>query len=213
MKLKPWREIITPHDTVLQGTFLSSTFAADLSKVAAKTAPDEYQDPVLFFERTFITEGIDLLLNTVIKRLSGKGGDPVVQLQTAFGGGKTHAMLAVYHLSRGEAPAKKLLGIPALLDKARITTLPRANVAVLDGNAMSPSEPRKRGSVKVNTLWGEMAFQLGGEEGYQLLAKADQEGTSPGKEILAALFTKFAPCVILMDETVAYIRQFEEHKT
>lgn len=213
MKLKPWREIITPHDTVLQGTFLPSTFAADLSKVVAKTAPEEYQDPVLFFERTFITEGMGLLLNTVIKRLSGKGGDPVVQLQTAFGGGKTHAMLAVYHLSRGETPAKKLNGIPGLLDKAKVTQLPRANVAVLDGNSMSPSEPRKRGSLKVNTLWGEMAVQLGGEEGYQMLANADHDGTSPGKEILAALFKKFAPCVILMDETVAYIRQFEENKT
>jgi len=115
MKLKPWREIITPHDTVLQGAFLPSTFAADLNKVATKApdTPEEYTNPVLFFERTYITEGMGLLLNTVLKRLTGKGGDPVVQLQTAFGGGKTHAMLAVYHLARGTTPAKKLLGIPA----------------------------------------------------------------------------------------------------
>jgi len=75
---------------------------------------------------------------------------------------------------------------------------------------LSPSQPRTRGNLKVNTLWGEIAWQLGGEEGYKLLEKADLEGTSPGKEILADIFTKYSPCIILMDETVAYIRQFVE---
>ena len=86
MTLQPWREIAVPHDDVRKGTFQQAEFAADLSRVHARTATDEYQDPVLFFQRTFITEGMRLLLDSVVQRLTGRGGDPVIQLQTAFGG-------------------------------------------------------------------------------------------------------------------------------
>ena len=212
MTLKPWRDIITPHQNVLEGTFQESEFAADLSKVVQGSAPREYQDPSLFFERTFITEGMKLMLISVIKRLTGKGGDPVVQLQTAFGGGKTHAMMAVYHIAKGEKPASQLPGIPPILDLLKISELPYTYVAVLDGNSLSPSQPRKKDEFFIHTLWGEMAFQLGGAQGYKMLEKSDQEGTSPGKEILAALFKRFSPCIVLMDETLAYIRQFAEGK-
>ena len=85
MALKPWREIAVPHEDVLKGTFQQAEFAADLSRVHAGTATGEYQNPTLFFQRTFITEGMRLLFDSVVKRLSGKGGDPVIQLQTAFG--------------------------------------------------------------------------------------------------------------------------------
>ena len=101
MHHKPWREVITPHDDILHGNFREAEFAADLSKVAAGTASPEYQDPRQFFERTFITEGMRLLLISVLRRMSGKSGDPVIQLKTTFGGGKTHALLAVYHLAQG----------------------------------------------------------------------------------------------------------------
>ena len=99
MSLKPWREIARPHRDVLEGTFKQSEFAADITQVANGSAPSEYQDAEQFFARTFITEGMRLLLGSVAERLAGKGGDPVIQLQTAFGGGKTHTMLAVYHLA------------------------------------------------------------------------------------------------------------------
>ena len=132
MTLKPWREIATPHEDVLKGTFQQAEFAADLSRVHAGTATDEYQNPVLFFQRTFITEGMRLLLDSVVKRLAGQGGDPVIQLQTAFGGGKTHTMLAVYHLAKGAAAASDLQGVAAILDAAQITELPKARIAVLD---------------------------------------------------------------------------------
>ena len=212
MALKAWRELISPHRDVLEGTFQESEFAADLTKVANGTASPEYQDPSLFFERTFVTEGMSLLLDSVIRRITGGGGDPVIQLKTAFGGGKTHAMLAAYHLAKGEKPVSELSGINSILDKSGITDLPKARVAVLDGNALSPSQPRKRGSIEVNTLWGELAWQLGGEEGYRLLDQSDKDGTSPGKEILAEVFSSYSPVVILMDETVAYIRQFDAGK-
>ncbi len=141
MSLKPWRQIAVPHEDVLKGTFQQAEFAADLSRVHAGTATAEYQNPALFFQRTFITEGMRLLLDSVVKRLAGKGGDPVIQLQTAFGGGKTHTMLAVYHLAKGAVPASELAGVPPILDAAQITELPRARIAVLDGNKSAPNQP------------------------------------------------------------------------
>src|SRR5437870_3493420 len=211
--LKPWREIAVPHEDVLKGTFQQAEFAADLSRVHARTATDEYQDPVLFFQRTFITEGMRLLLDSVLRRLVGRGGDPVIQLQTAFGGGKTHTMLAVYHLAKGEAPASDLQGIPPILDSARVSEVPRARVVVLDGHTLAPNMPQKRGRITVHTLWGELAWQLGKEDAYARIKAADTSGTSPGKEVLTQLLAAYAPCVILMDELVAYVRQFEDGKT
>ncbi|GIX36093.1 MAG: hypothetical protein KatS3mg126_1872 [Lysobacteraceae bacterium] len=213
MNLKPWREIAVPHEDVLKGTFQQAEFAADLSRVHAGTATAEYQDPVLFFQRTFITEGMRLLLDSVVKRLAGKGGDPVIQLQTAFGGGKTHTMLAVYHMAKGEAAASDLAGIPAILDAAGVMELPPARIAVLDGIKASPNQPMVRDGQAISTLWGDLAWQLGGAEGYALLADADASGTSPGKAVLETLLARYAPCVILIDELVAYVRQFEEGKT
>jgi predicted AAA+ superfamily ATPase len=212
MTLKPWREIAVPHEDVLKGTFQQAEFAADLSRVHEGTATPEYQNPTLFFQRTFITEGMRLLLDSVVKRLSGKGGDPVIQLQTAFGGGKTHTMLAVYHLAKGDAVASDLPGIPAILDAAGVTELPRARVAVLDGIKSSPNQPMMRDGQMIRTLWGDLAWQLGKAEGYALVADADASGTSPGKAVLETLLGRYAPCVILIDELVAYVRQFEEGK-
>ena len=210
MTLKPWREVAIPHEDVLKGTFQQAEFAADLSRVHQGTATKEYQDPVLFFQRTFITEGMRLLLDSVVRRLAGKDGDPVIQLQTAFGGGKTHTMLAVYHLASGKAPASDLAGVSPILDAAGVTELPRARLVVLDGNKASPNQPQVHGDVKVNTLWGDLAWQLGGADAYALVADADASGTSPGKAVLETLLARHAPCVILIDELVAYIRQFED---
>ena len=212
MNPKPWREVAVPHEDVLKGTFQQAEFAADLSRVHEGTATAEYQNPTLFFQRTFITEGMRLLLDSVVKRLSGKGGDPVIQLQTAFGGGKTHTMLAVYHLAKGEAVASDLPGVPAILDAAGITELPRARIAVLDGIKSSPNQPVVRDGQSIRTLWGDLAWQLGKAEGYALVADADASGTSPGKAVLETLLKSYAPCVILIDELVAYVRQFEESK-
>lgn len=213
MSLKPWREVAVPHEDVLKGTFQQAEFAADLSRVHEGTATAEYQNPMLFFQRTFITEGMRLLLDSVVKRLSGKGGDPVIQLQTAFGGGKTHTMLAVYHLAKGEALASDLPGVPTILDSAGVTELPRARIAVLDGIKSSPNQPVFRDGQAIRTLWGDLAWQLGKAEGYALVADADASGTSPGKAVLETLLKSYAPCVILIDELVAYVRQFEEGKT
>ncbi len=212
MALKPWREIAIPHEDVLRGTFQQAEFAADISRVHEGTATEEYQNPALFFQRTFITEGMRLLLDSVVKRLAGRGGDPVIQLQTAFGGGKTHTMLAVYHLAKGEQPASQMQGISPILDAAGVAELPSARIAVLDGINLSPNQPQKRGGTSIRTIWGELAWQLGGDAAYAQVKDADLSGTSPGKEVLTQLIADHAPCVILIDELVAYIRQFEDGK-
>lgn len=210
--LKPWREIAIPHEDVLKGTFQQAEFAADITRVHDGAATAEYQDPVLFFQRTYITEGMRLLLDSVVRRLAGKGGDPVIQLQTAFGGGKTHTMLAVLHLAEGKAAASDLAGIPAILDAAGVLTVPKARVAVLDGTRLAPNQPRKVDGHVIRTLWGELAWQLGGASGYARVAESDTAGTSPGKDVLTQLIADAAPCVVLLDEMVAYIRQFEDGK-
>ncbi len=208
--MKPWREVATPHSDVLKGTFLQSEFAADISAVHSGKAPVEYQDAKAFFERTYITEGMRLLLTQVAHRLSGKGGEPVIQLQTAFGGGKTHTMLAVLHLASRKCPLFELQGIPLLIEKSGLMDVPQARVAVIDGNAHAPGQAWKHGKTTVKTLWGELAWQLGGSEGFAHVKEADSNGTSPGKDVLRQLLEAYSPCIVLMDELVAYIRQFVE---
>jgi uncharacterized protein len=210
MSLKPWREIIVPHPDVLNGTFQQSEFAADLTAVRTGKATPEYGDPKAFFERTFITEGMGRLLIQVSQRLNAKGGEPVIQLQTAFGGGKTHTLLAVYHLASRRCPIGELVGIPTLLDDAGLLDVPQARIAVLDGTAHSPGQSWKHGKQTICTLWGELAWQLGQAEGFSLVEESDANGTSPGKDVLSTLLTRYAPCVVLLDELVVYIRQFVE---
>ena len=187
-----------PHPDVLNGTFQQSEFAADLTAVRMGRATPEYGDAKSFYERTFITEGMGKLLTQVAQRLNGKGGEPVIQLQTSFGGGKTHTMLAVYHLANRQCALGDLSGIPALLDHAGVRDVPTAKVAVLDGAAHAPGQPWKHGNETIRTLWGEMAWQLGGAEGFSLVQEADTNGTSPGKDVLCILLTHYSPCVVLL---------------
>jgi len=88
--------------------------------------------------------------------------------------------------------------------------VPPARVAVIDGTAHSPGQPWKHGKQPIRTLWGELAWQLGGSEGFALLGEADETGTSPGKDVLRDLLSAYAPCIILIDELVAFVRQFPE---
>lgn len=204
--LRPWREIVTPHADVAGGHYQQAEFAADLGQVHRGEASGEYGDPRQFFQRTFLTDGLKTLLVGGLKRLTAQGGDPVVKLQTNFGGGKTHSMLALYHLLSG-TPAADLLGIEPVIEGAGGATPPACRRAVLVGTAMSPGQPSKKpdGTV-VNTMWGELAWQLGGAESYALLAESDRAGTNPGEELREVL-KRAAPCLVLIDEWVAFVRQ------
>jgi hypothetical protein len=216
--LKPWREIVTPHPDVASGRYLQAEFAADLAQVhpvvglgtarsREGSASPEYRDPAEFFRRTFITEGISDLLVGALQRLSGSGGDPVVELQTNFGGGKTHSMLALYHLFGG-APSSELVGLEPVLQKAGVTRAPTAKRAVLVGTHLSPAHViTKPDGVEVRTLWGELAWQLGGAEAFKIVAESDAKGVSPGSGLLAGLLDRYSPCLVLIDEWVAYARQ------
>ena len=205
--LKPWREIITPHPDVASGQYMQAEFAADLAQVHRGEGSDEYRDPQEFYRRTYLTVGLRDLLTGALERVSGSGGDPVVELQTNFGGGKTHSMLALFHLFSG-VDTGSLEGIEPVLKDSGVHSAPKANRAVLVGTALSPGETStKPDGTEVRTLWGEMAWQLGGAEGYALVSDSDRVGTSPGSADLAVLFKKYSPCVVLIDEWVAYARQ------
>src|ERR1700730_6625272 len=108
--LKPWREVVTPHKDVASGRYQQAEFAADLWQVHLGGGTDEYKEPVEFFRRTYLTDSLKHMLVGAVRRISGQGGDPVVQLQTNFGGGKTHSMLALYNLFSGTSPSE-LAGI------------------------------------------------------------------------------------------------------
>jgi len=209
--LKPWRELITPHRDVAGGHYQSAEFAADLWQVHLGEGADEYRKPEEFFRRTYLTESLRRLLAGALRRIANGNGDPVVQLQTNFGGGKTHSMLALYHLfSGGDAGA--LLGVDELLAAAGVGKLPAARRVVLVGNKISPGNPsRKPDGTVVRTLWGELAWQLGGPEAFARVADDDARATSPG-DALRELFNAHGPCIVLIDEWVAYARQLHDQK-
>ena len=207
--LKPWREIVTPHKDVASGRYQQAEFAADLWQVHLDEGTDEYRDPVEFFRRTYLTESLKGLLVGAIRRLAGRGGDPVVQLQTNFGGGKTHSMLALYHLFSGTAPGD-LAGVDTVLQEAQATELGTARRVVLVGNKISPGNPvTKADGTVVRTLWGELAWQLGGRKAFARIAADDEKATNPG-DALRELFNEYGPCLILIDEWVAYARQLHD---
>ena len=212
--LPSWRDVIEPHPDVAQGRYKNAEFAANLAQVARGEGAFEYRDPVEFFSRTYVTEGMTGLLVQALKRLNGKDGEPVIQLKTAFGGGKTHSMLALYHMMRGKVTADKLPNIQHVLELAEVSALPRANVAVLVGTALDPTKARRPinfPGITINTLWGEMAAQLaesaGRPELYDYVKEADKKGVSPGADALQSLFDACGPCMILMDELVAYAKR------
>jgi len=208
--LKPWREVATPHPDVASGKFQQAEFAADLFQVITGRASEEYKNPKEFFRRTYFTVGLSQLLGRAWQRLSGTGGDPVVELQTNFGGGKTHSLLALYHLFSGAVKTTDVEGVENIgaQTKNLPEKLPTANRAVLACNSLSVDSPWKKpdGTV-IRTLWGEMAWQLGGKDGYKLVAEADKQSVSPGGEKLTQLFEQYGPALILIDEWVVYARQ------
>lgn len=204
--LKPWREVVTPHPDVASGKYQQAEFAADLWQVYQGEGSDEYKNPTEFFRRTFLTDGLRRLLTQATLRLNGNGGDPVVELQTNFGGGKTHSLLALHHLFSG-APAGDLPGVEEILKDAGVSLPKSVRRAVFVGTQISPGKPHKKpDGTTVRTVWGEMAWQLGGKEGYKMVKEDDERATNPGNT-LKELFNKFGPCLIMIDEWVAYARQ------
>jgi len=192
-RLPSWMEVVNPDPIVLSESLEESLFAADLYSVLKGTAPREYQDPWRFAEQTYPTEGMVQLLSDVIRRLSGKGSsNPVIQIQTPFGGGKTHTLIALYHLvKRGREIRNSLLG-EMVFEKVGISSFPEAKVAVFVGTVPNPEESP--------TPWGEIARQLGR---YDVVRRADEGRYSPGRELLEKVIGN-EPTLILMDEIAEF---------
>ena len=207
--LPAWRDVVVPHPDVASGRYTQAEFAADLWQVYKNEGSDEYRDPAEFFRRTYLTESLSAMLVGAVRRLTSGGGDPVIQLQTNFGGGKTHSMLALYHLFSGTRPAG-LAGVDELMAETQVDVLPAVRRVVLVGNKISPARPeRKPDGTVVRTLWGELAWQLGGKDAYARIAADDEKGTSPG-DAIRDLFNDYGPCLVLIDEWVAYARQLHD---
>ena len=218
--LKPWREVIRPNQDVAQGSYQQAEFAADLQQVYdGRADTTQYGNPIDFYDHTYITPGIRTLLVNTLKRLAGKGGDPVIQTKTGFGGGKTHSLIALYHLVRNagallnaRADSGSRVGeeISVIMEEAGYDEHPDGlgEVAVLDGAYLAVTDPtmtEEKGD-PLNTLWGVMAYHLDGQRGYDIIGEAARQGTAPGGRQLDALFDHVGPCVILIDELVAYVR-------
>nr|WP_242054772.1 DUF499 domain-containing protein [Nostoc flagelliforme] len=202
---------ITKHaDLFTLRQLLALSILSDLVKEAReKVLIDAISADIPDDDSPLCDNGLKQLLTNALLRLSSNKGDPVIELQTNFGGGKTHAMLALYHLFMG-VPASKLPGLEPVLEAANVLPPPKVNTAVLVGNKISPGQPQpKKDGTFVRTLWGELAWQLGGREAYEMIREADETSTNPG-DTLRLLFNRYAPCLILIDEWVAYARQLHE---
>ncbi|MFP4174043.1 MAG: Swt1 family HEPN domain-containing protein [Candidatus Hydrogenedentota bacterium] len=204
--LTPWRDVIAPHPDVASGNYLNAEFAADLYQVWSNIAAPEYGDPFEFFRRTYLTQGLRGLLSNGVKRLSGEGGDPVLALQTNFGGGKTHSLLALYHLFAPDLDVGSLPHVDEVLSELGKKALPQVRRAVIVGPQLKPSTGQTMDDgTQVRTMWGSLAWQLAGKEGYELVRAADETSSNPGSD-LAKLFEMAGPSLILIDEWVAYAR-------
>ena len=196
--IKPWRQVAVPHADIRSGKFDASVFAADLGEVLAGRGAIDYRDATTFFSKTYLTEGITKLLIDVMQRLSGSGrADPVIQLQTAFGGGKTHTLLTIYHLLKKLVEVSKLSPIKNLVAAAGLKEIPQARVACLVGTALNPTTHR--------TFWGEMAYQLGGKPLYSKIAQLDELKIAPGTDLLGGMLQEAGPCVVMLDEILVYL--------
>lgn len=203
-ELRPWLEIARPHADIADGSFDESRFAADLGLVDQGVGERDYLDAVTFCEKTYLTESLQAVLGELAARLDGDSAAAgVYRLQTEFGGGKTHTLLAAYHLFGDPA---RVAGTPFVSDLASAlgrASFPKARLAVLDGSALIPggtgSGPR--------TLVGELAQRLGGDAAFATVAAQDAGLLGSSTVQLAELLAAHAPCLILLDELLEYLNK------
>jgi len=195
MSMKPWWQVAVPHKDIREGRLEEAIFAASLGDVFKNKGPIDYRDPETFFRKTYFTTGLTNLIGSVLSKLSGKGkGDTVIQIQTPFGGGKTHALLALYHTFKHGDKVSHLDIIKKILKENKIPSIPETNVVVFVGEYADP--------LKGRTLWGEIAYQL---KSYKLMEAYDKKRVAPGKELISDLLSKNQPVLILIDELLQYI--------
>jgi len=205
--LPAWWQVTLPHHDIQTHRRLDeSLFAADLGRVARGDGPFDYQDPTRFFATTFLTSGLQSLLIDVLRELAGTGsGNRIIQIDTPFGGGKTHTLLALYHLAKSPDVLRDRPGIRELLRDAGLDAVPPAEVATIVGSDLSPAEPViTDDGTRLHTLWGQIAYQLGKRAGYEKVREADERRLAPGADAIRAVL-EMGPALILMDELVNYV--------
>jgi hypothetical protein len=205
MSLPTIFDLCQPRDDVVRGAIQEADFAADLAQVLRGEAPDETKIPAQFFANTHPTQGLKNLLHNVCLRLAGRGGEvsSLFRLHTQYGGGKTHALIALTHAANG---MQGVGNIDEFVDPA-IVPRGRVRVAAFDGENADPASGRPMGAgVRALTPWGELAFQLAGGAGYETLRANDEKGVAPGAENIRALFGG-EPTLILLDELAVFLRK------
>ena len=188
-----------------RGTVADADFAADLAQVIVGKGNEEYLDPARFFANTYPTRGLKNLLANVCRRLSGAGGEvaAIFRLDTSYGGGKTHGLIALTHAARGmnDVPNVPEFVEPSLLPEGPV------RIAAFDGENADPANGRAMGDgVLAHTPWGEIAYALAGKDGYARVRNSDESRIAPGAETLRELFGG-EPTLILLDELSVYLRK------
>ena len=210
MAIKPWYKVATPREDLREGKPLdASEFAVHLGQVRDNRAPDVYQNPEQFFERTYLTQNLTTLAAEAVRRLSGEKTETsaVFNMVTQFGGGKTHALTLLYHLAEYGPEAERWSGIQRILDQSGMSTVPCAVTAVFVGTEFDSIVGRggNDGTPLRKTPWGEIAYQLSGKEGLEVLAEHEKQMTAPAGDVIRKFLPKDRPCLILMDELMNYV--------
>lgn len=199
-----WWEVCEPHDAFKNpATIDESAFAASLGGVHAGAARAEYLDPAIFFSHTYFTENLKQMIRDVASRLAGGEGPAVTEVQTPFGGGKTHALLALYHLVREPG---RVLALPGVREALGDVAIPRgARVLVFDGQELGTDPVVKEDTTVLSTLWGELTYQVDPHLFRREMASPDERGEAPGNAIFRKVLAAASPCLILLDELVSYL--------
>jgi hypothetical protein len=200
--LKPWIEACQLNPDVLSDDFSEDVFALDLGPLAdgRPNVPAVYRDPEHFFGVSQLTAGLRSLLNDVLSRIAGGTGSRVLKLVTPFGGGKSHTLAALLHAARSRAA----------LDRADFgLELPRpegTRIAVFDGAFFDATNGKEMPgtNVRAKTMWGWIAWSLGGAQGYELLRQQDEARVAPGADVILDLLSD-SPNLILLDEVLQYL--------
>src|SRR4030042_4768919 len=205
-QLKPGYAVATPHEDIRAGRLEEAVFAANIWAVIQGSAPDVYLDPEEFFRKTYMTVGLGTVLSRVSGALSGgESGDRIISLQTAFGGGKTHTLVALWHLAKHAGRLSKSAACSDLRrvmgnrfpDKVR-------GVAVFTNATCDVTQGRKtQEGIHTHTLWGELAVQLGGKALYEKVRANDETQRVP-QGLFVEVLKAAAPCLILLDELADY---------
>ena len=212
MSLRPWYQVVTPREDLREARPLdASEFAVHLDQVRLGEAPEDYKDPVRFFERNYLTRNLLDLSAQVVRRLSGIRVETsaVFNMATQFGGGKTHALTLLYHLAEAGPAAKEWRGVNQILQKAGVNQVPQAATAVFVGQQFDP-RGGDDGTPFRQTPWGEIAFQLGGEAAFAHVAQRDADGEAPGGDIIRRFLPADGPALILVDELMNYVSRYRK---